>query len=165
MTKKPISILAINPGSRYIGTAVFFGFDLIDWRVKNVDAYIPSEKLRKASAIVRSFIDEYQPSILVVKKLHRCRSSATLKSLVGRIKQLARKRHLKVYQYSIKETEAFFSQQRKINKRQLARLLSQKYPALFYEFQKEAFNKNPYHIRAFEAVALGAVCSQQLDKK
>ena len=34
MTNKPLKILAINPGTRYLGIAVFVGTDLREWAVK-----------------------------------------------------------------------------------------------------------------------------------
>jgi hypothetical protein len=53
----------------------------------------------------------------------------------------------------------------KLNKRKLAELLAAMYPALVYDFQREAENRNPYRVRMFEAVALAAVCWQEIENK
>jgi hypothetical protein len=141
MTKKLLKVLAINPGSSYVGVAVFEGSELKDWRLKVI-----------------------KPNVLAIKRLHPSRRSINLNQLVSRIKQLSKRKGLKIVRYSIKDLETFFSPAERINKKKLAEMLATKYPALWHEFDKERHNKNPYHIRVFEAVALGAVCSQQLDK-
>jgi len=50
-----------------------------------------------------------------------------------------------------------------MNKMKLAQLLALRYPALWHEFNKERNNKNPYYKRIFEAIAIGEVCSEELD--
>jgi len=162
MPKKLIKILAINPGTRYIGIAVFEGPELLDWRVKVFKGKWSKEKLKKILASVRLSIERYEPDALVIKRLHRCRSSANLNLLVTRIKQLARRKGLRAYQYSIKEAETFLIRDYRANKRNLAELLASKYPELMHEFNKEKTNKNSYYLRMFEAVGLGAVCFHKL---
>jgi len=163
MPKKILKILAINPGTRYVGTAVFEGPELLDWRVKVIKGKWSKEKSKKLMMVVRSLIEQYEPDVLAIKKLHHCRSSVNLNRSVSRIKQLSKRKGLKLYQYSIKELEAFFFPGKKANKRRLAETLTSKYPVLLHEFNKERNNRNSYHIRMFEAVALGAVCSHKLN--
>jgi len=163
MPKKITKILAINPGTRYLGIAVFEGPELLDWRVKVIKGKWSKEKQQKTLAVVRNLIERYQPNVLAIKKLHRSRSSGNLNQLVSRIKQHSKRKGLKVYQYPIKELEAFFFGKAKANKNKLAEILTSKYPFLLHEFNKERSSRNSYHIRVFEAVALGAVCSQQLE--
>ena len=75
MPKKPPRILAVNPGSRYIGIAVFRGPELLDWGVKVVAGKTPSGKLGSVRAILRDCVERYDPDVLVIKRLHRSRSS------------------------------------------------------------------------------------------
>jgi len=164
MPKKIPKILTINPGTRYLGIAVFEGQELLDWRVKVIKGKWSKDKQHKTLVIVRTLIGRYQPDILAIKKLHQSRSSGNLNQLVSRIKQHSKRKGLKVYQYSIKELEAFFFGEVKANRNKLAEILASKYTFLRHELNKENANKNSYHIRVFEAVALGAVCSHQLEK-
>jgi hypothetical protein len=83
---------------------------------------------------------------------------------VTRIKEISKRKGIKVYQYSIKDLEEFFIQDDKLNKKNLAEAIVSENPALFHELQKEKAHKNPYYIRVFEAVALASVCFYQLDK-
>jgi len=163
MQRKLRKILAINPGTRYLGIAVFEGQELLDWRVKVIKGKWSKEKQQKTLAVARLFMDQYEPDVLAIKKLHRSRSSGNLNQLVSRIKQHSKRKGLKIYQYSIKELEVFFFGEVKANRNKLAEILASKYTFLIHEFNKERSNRNSYHIRVFEAVALGAVCSRQLE--
>jgi hypothetical protein len=80
------------------------------------------------------------------------------------IREFARKRGMRVYQYSIEEIENFFSPEDRTNKKELAGILASRYPELSHDLEREKTHRNPYHSRMFEAVALGSMCFQQLDK-
>jgi hypothetical protein len=61
--------------------------------------------------------------------------------------------------------EAFLCGEKRKNKRSLAEAVAADYPELYLELQieypkpqSEKKQKSPYHIRMFEAVALGAMC-------
>lgn len=164
MYKKPITILGINPGARYIGIAVFQGAELRDWGIKVIKGKWSKEKLKKIIEIISGFIEQYEPDALAIKSLHPSRSSPNLNRLVAKIKELSEKKGVKVYQYSIAELKTFFSPEEKINKKKLAERIASKYPDLFHELNREKNHKNPYHIRMLEAVVLGSICFYQLDK-
>jgi hypothetical protein len=68
---------------------------------------------------------------------------------------------MKVYEYSIKELEEIFLRDERHNKKNLVEKMVSDYPFLIHELEKERAHKNPYHIRMFEAVALGAACFQK----
>jgi len=164
MPKEPLKIIAINPGTRYLGIAVFQGTELMDWRIKILKGKWSKEKMKKAIGIISDFIERYETAVLAIKKLHPSRRSQNLTLLVARIKEFSKRRGLKVYQYSIKELEDFFVENEKLNKRNLAEAVVSKYPVLSHDLNEERSHKNPYHIRAVEAVALASICLSQLDK-
>jgi len=164
MMYEPIRIMGINPGTRYLGIAIFLGSELREWRIKIFSGKWSKEKMEKIKRIVQGFIEHYEPNILAIKKLHPSRSSKSLKYLVNRIKELSRRKGLKVYQYSIKDIEKFFLPEEKTNKSKMVKVLASEYPDLFHEFKKEKSNKNPYYIRMFESVALASLSFNQLDK-
>ena len=164
MPKKPLKIIGINPGTRYLGIAVFQGPELVDWRIKVLKGKWSKEKMKRAIKIISDFIERYDPYILAIKKLHASRSSLNLKHLVTRIKALATRNKVKFYQYSIKELEHFFLEDEKHNKKTLAEKIASEYPVLCHELKKEKTHKNAYYFRMFEAVALASVCFHQLDR-
>jgi hypothetical protein len=162
MLERIVKILAINPGSKYLGVAIFQGLELKDWGVKIIKGKGLKAKMEKVKKEIFFLIDCWRPNVLAIKLLHPSRSSETLNEIVKKIKQIGRRKGLRIYQYSIKELEDFFSSKERINKQELAEILVSKYPELLSEYEKERNHKNPYHIRMFEAVALGSVCSHKL---
>ena len=164
MIREPIKILAINPGARYLGIAIFRGAELRDWRVKVAGGKWSEKKVKNIKGIILSLIDKYEPSVLAIKKLNPCRSSSNLTRLTNEIKNLVKKKGLRVYQYSLNDLESFFSPKNKINKKKMSDIVTREYTALCHELKKEKSNKNPYYIRMFEAVALGLVCFHKLDR-
>jgi Holliday junction resolvasome RuvABC endonuclease subunit len=164
MPKNLLKVLAINPGSKYIGIAVFDGPELEDWRIKTIKGEWSESKLGTIKRLVSDCIEQYNPGALVLKRLHQSRSSTGLNKLVSTIKQSPKKRNLKVYEYSIKDVKDFFLPKGRINKSKLAEIITSRYPVLSHDFRKEQKNKNSYYIRMFEAVALGAMCVNKSEK-
>jgi len=164
MSKKPLKIIGINPGSKYLGIAIFQGSDLRYWGIKVLKGKWSKEKIERAKEIISDFIAQYGLNVLAIKKLHPSRSSKNLNRLVTRIKEFSKRKGLRIYEYSMKDLEKFFSPEEKINKRKMAELVASEYPFLFQVLEKERRNKNPYAIRMFEAIALGIRCFHQLDR-
>jgi Holliday junction resolvasome RuvABC endonuclease subunit len=164
MNRRPLRIIGINPGTRYLGIAVFQGPELVDWRIKALKGKWSKDKMKRTLAIISDFIERYEPNFLAIKRLHPSRRSRNLAQLVARIKEFSRRKGLRIFQYSIKDVEKFFIEEDKLNKKNLDKAIVLKNPALFHELQKERAHKNPYYIRVFEAVALASVCFYQLDK-
>ncbi len=159
------TILGVNPGSRYLGIAVFHGLALIDWRIMALRGRWSSRKLRKCVRIIRSFLVRYRPEALAIKRIHPSRTSRHVEQIIGAIRSVCEQRGLSVNQYSIKRLETHFLPDAPLNRRELSAMIVSQYPDLLGEFQKEATAKNPYHVRMFEAVALGALCAHQLDNQ
>jgi len=157
MTKKDKRILGINPGTRYLGLAVFCGSELLDWRVKTFRGKWRKEKAGKIIKIMNDYIELYNINTISLKKCHPSRASKNLNLLVLRIKALARRKKIKVYQYSIKELEKLFLDNEKLNGKNLAEKIVSEYPVLIYDFQREKSNRNSYYLKGLEAVALGAI--------
>jgi hypothetical protein len=77
------------------------------------------------------------------------------------------RKRIALAQYSIKQLEESFCGEGQKNKKSLAEVMAALYLELFFELHTEypeligkdkKENPNPYHIRMFEAVALGAMC-------
>jgi len=163
MIKKPLAILGISPGSKYLGISIFQGSDLSYWGIKVLKGVWSKEKIKKAKKILSNLIDRHDVNVVAIKKLHPSRSSKNLNRFVTIIKEFSKEKRLKVCQYSLKDLKNFFSLGLKMNKRQMAELIVTQYPFLEHQFEKEKRNKNPYFIRMFEAIALGTFCFHQLD--
>lgn len=163
MTRKYNRILGINPGTRYLGLAIFDGSNLLDWRIKTFIGKWTRAKAYRILDIVREQIELYDISAIAIKKLHPARTSRNLKLLVSKIKVIAKRKKIKVRQYSINELERFYLEGEKHNKRNLAEKIVAEYPMLVYELNKEKSKKHSYYMRVIEGVALGMKIKNAFD--
>ena len=164
MFKKPITILAINPGTKYLAIAILRDAELQEWFIKIFKGKWSKEKRHAILATIETLMDRYQVRVLAIKRLHPSRSSRNLDSLVSGIKRDTGRRGLRVHEYSIKQMEQSFSMDGKPNRKKMAEQVVREYPVLFNEFEREKQHKNPYWARLFEAVALGSVCHDELER-
>ena len=163
MAKESLRILAVNPGTRYLGVAVFYGADLRDWGVKTMAKNFHRSNVAPALTTISKLIRTHQINCLTLKTLHPSRSSAQLRSLVESVKQLARERKVSIREYSIDGMKRLLIHGRKKNKKELMESVAGQYPFLIPELKQENSHKNSYLVRMFEAVALGMVCSNELE--
>jgi len=158
MPIKPLKILGVNPGTRYLGYANLNNEELTDWGIKVVKGKWSRKKKEKVLEIIMKLIEYYEPNVVAIKKVHPSHGSRNLFRLTDDIVLIGKKKHLKIRYYSIRELKTFFCPGKKANRLILAQRLSSVYPALYHELKKETARERPYYLRMFEAVALGALC-------
>ena len=159
----PIKILSIVPGTKYLGVALIYGAELRDWRVKCLNTKGNEDKTRKAKEIILDFIEKYNPQVLAIKKLDPKRSSKNLNSLARKIREFAKRKGLTTCQLKLSEVKESIAPGKRINKKNLSKMVVSQYPELLFDFDKEKKNKNTYYQRRFEAVALGLACFYKID--
>jgi hypothetical protein len=163
MTDKPITVLGINPGTKYLAISVFRGPELREWYIKSFKGTWSEEKMQSILASVAGLISWYRADALAIKRLHPARTSKGLDLLTKTIRNEAGHRGLKVRQYSVTQIETAFCEGARMNKKIMADKVVAKYPVLWADLDKEKSHKNPYYLRLFEAVALGSICHNDLD--
>ncbi|OPY74199.1 MAG: hypothetical protein A4E63_00805 [Syntrophorhabdus sp. PtaU1.Bin050] len=82
MLQQTLTILAVNPGTKYIGVAILQDSDLVYWGVKVLKGKWSDAKMKNAEASFNNFINQYHVDILTIKKLHPSRSSGNLDVVV-----------------------------------------------------------------------------------
>jgi hypothetical protein len=162
MPKKEINILAVNPGTKYLGLAAFQGSDLVYWGVKVLKGKWSREKMRNIEGILLDLIAQHDITVLTLKKPHSSRSSRNLNCLVAAVERLARKKRLKVRFYSLSDLKDFLALGMKINKIDLAGMAVARYQFLIHQLEKEKKNKHPYFTRMFEAIAAGILAFNRI---
>jgi hypothetical protein len=155
MQSKEINILAINPGTKYLGFAVFQGSDLVHWGIKVLKGKWSKEKEENVRVILLNLIDRHNIKALVLKNIYHSRGSYYLASLVKAIEKVAKEMRLKTYRYHLNDVKKSFSQDAKINKVDMAGLVANRYQFLGNTMEREKNHKHPYFIRMFEAIAAG----------
>ena len=161
--KTPIRILAIVPGTKYLGVALFYGSSLRDWRVKCLNGKGIENRTKKAKEIISNYIQQYSPQVLAIKKLDSKRSSENLNSLARKIREFTKRKGLITSQLRLSEIKGPIAPGQRINKKELAKIITSRYPELLFDFEKEKKNRNTYYQRMFEAVALGLACFYKAD--
>jgi len=159
----PIKILSIVPGTKYLGVALFYGAELRDWRIKILNAKEIESRIKKAKEVISDYIQQYNPQVLAIKKLDPKRSSKNLNSLARKVKEFAKRKDLTLCQLKLSEIKGSIAPGKRINKKNLSKMVVSQYPELFFDFKKENKNKNAYYQRMFEAVALGLACFYKVD--
>jgi hypothetical protein len=164
MRKKEHNILAINPGTKYLGLAVFQGTDLVYWAIKVLKGKWSREKLRRAEKIISDLIEQRDVNVLVLKRLHHSRSSRNLNYLVAAIERLAKKEGLRLRRYALGDLQNFLAPDMKVNKLDMAGLVVARYRFLVPHLEGERKHRHPYFVRMFEAIAAGMVVTNRLNR-
>ena len=163
MQEKEIRVLAVNPGSRYVGIAVFHGLELLDWGVRSIREKSQNEKFDHLKSILSELVETHGINCLAMKALHPARSSDNLCQLTTSLKEWATETVHFIYEYTIKEVEAFLLPSEGLNKHFLMEGVANTYPFLFPELGGERQNRNAYLVRMFEAVAIGMRCLGEME--
>ena len=164
MTPPCPTLLAVNPGTRYLGVALFRGTCLIERRIKVVRAGSPDGKSACVAAIIDALVEQHEPHILVLKKPHPSRTSVLLDRLTLEITQLGVHHELRVYAFTTATMARLLSPEGHASKRALAQYVVTEHPMLQHELNRELAARHAYHSRMFEAVALGMTARRYLGR-
>jgi hypothetical protein len=164
VSKASPSILAIAPGARYLGFAVFAGKELVRFGVRS----FPGKKtkanlLTQALALLETLSRRHRPTILVVEDLfyREARQSPLLQHLVPALKKWGKGRKLKTVTYLPSVVKARFCMGRKKTRAALAAAMVERYWFL-YSYLKPGRTQH-YWQQMFDAVALGTLaCEERL---
>jgi Holliday junction resolvasome RuvABC endonuclease subunit len=149
------NILAINPGTRYVGLAIFEGTDLVYWRTRMLRGRWSKEKIRSVERIIIEHVEHYHVTTIAVKDPYSYKASRNLKYLTSAIVRLAQRRKLKLHLYRLNDLKDALAPGLKVNKTDLAGLVAAQYRFLIPLLEKERKNKHSYLLRMFEAAAAG----------
>ncbi len=164
MREREIRILAVNPGSIYVGIAVFHGLELVDWGVRSIREKSVQDKAERLKRIMAEMMERDGINCFAIKRIHPARSSENLQAITRSMKEWARKEGMEVHEHSIKEIESSLLSSERRNKQVLMEEGAVRYSFLYPELEKERQNRNPYLVRMFEAVALGMKCLSDMEK-
>ena len=162
MFQESLTILAVNPGTKHLGLAVFEASDLVYWAIRVLKGKWSGKKLADSETVLETLIDHYDVGMLVLKKLDSSRTSGNLDCLVRSIIKLAKKKGIRLCFYTIGDIKKCLAVGMKTNKMVLAGIVTARYPFLAHELEREKRHKHPYFVRMFEAIAAGVVTYNRL---
>lgn len=155
----PNVILAIAPGKRELGVAVFVGADLVYSSVKTI-RHRKSRKLllREIAAILRQLFEEFSITIVVIKAITQYQKlSPDLKRIVARIKFEADQKGLQVTGITLEQIKSVLCKDEKATEKKAFETLLADYPQLEKYWNRPNKWQNDYYAFLFSAVAVGAV--------
>jgi RNase H-fold protein (predicted Holliday junction resolvase) len=158
---KPNRILAIYPGVKEMGFAVFDEETLIRFGVKNLrNGKNPEKILERGKKVITDLKKKFNPGVLVlgIPDHPKRTKNPLLKKLVRAIQETAKKERMKVYEYEPSAARELIYKEGKPTRGNVARFIASLYPEL------EAYvprtrrilwsKKDFYWLNAFEACTL-----------
>ena len=164
MTKKhPLRILAIDPGTRHMGVALFENGYPVHAGVKTIKKYkSPHETLRDCRKVVLSLIDDFRPQAIVVEKTFFAnnRNSSLLNVLGDEIKAIGKRKKIQVLGYAPSTVKKAVCGHGRASKEEVARVIVAKYPELKVYLTQDRKWKEKFHQNMFDAVALAVLATK-----
>jgi Holliday junction resolvasome RuvABC endonuclease subunit len=164
MPTKPTKILAIDPGTKELGVAVLLGDRLEYYGVKTFKRRQPAHAfLAAVMRYVTDLIADHQPAALAVEKTYFIQRQAALLNITAKeIKHTAKRSGLAVFEFAPVKVRQHICGTEKSTKRQTAKILASRYPELARYLKQPSKWEALYWAHAFDAVAVGLVCFDEI---
>ncbi len=159
-------ILAIAPGKREFGIAVFSGRELIYFAIRTVSRR-HSDELQKEEIIelLKELFTCFNPQLVALKAISKYQqTSVSLKGIVKLIKRRAKAEQVPAIEISHKQVKSFFEDAEKRTQKNAFQMLVLLYPELRQFFSRPNRWQNDYYRNLLSAVSVGFVCLKSLNK-
>jgi crossover junction endodeoxyribonuclease RuvC len=160
MPKNGSKILAIDPGTRYMGVAFLDNGSLIYCGVKVIrNRRSPHEILWACRKIILRLIKDFQPEVLVVEKTFfaKNKNTALLNVLFEEIKNIGRRKGLRVIAFAPSTLKKMTCGNGRASKEEVAKVVVSKFPELKVFLTQDRKWKERFHQNMFDAIALGVM--------
>lgn len=157
-------ILAIDPGTRYLGVAVLDQSGLLYYGVKDLRAERPADELVRATRVVLlRLIADYRPIVLAYEKTFyvQSKNSALLQVQEAELKRVGREAGLPLAGYAPTRVRKLLCRDGWATKQRVADVLVRRFPELApYRHRDE--RRERYWLNMFDAVAVAVVYQEHL---
>ena len=160
-------ILAIDPGTHYIGVAVLDGMKLAYYGVKTLPKMkSPHDLLNEGRKAIRNLISDFKPAKLVVEKTFFAnnRNSALLNVFADEIIAIGRRAKLKVITMAANTVRKIICENGLASKADVAREIAKRYNELKPYLSSDRKWKEEYYHNMFDAVALAVAETEESGK-
>ncbi len=160
--KKNKRVLAIDPGTHYIGVAVLDGTKLVYYGVKTLsNRKSPHDILTEGRNIIRGLIDDYKPKTLAVEKTFFAnnKNSALLNLFADEIVAIGKRRRLRVVTMAANVVRKEICGNGWATKRDVAQEVCRRFPELVPYLSSDRKWKEEFFCNMFDAVALAVAAS------
>ena len=159
MNFSPNVILAIAPGKRELGIAIFAGADLIYVSVKTIRQRKSRRGLLKEiSGILKKLFESFPVKRVVIKSISQYQKrSPNLEKIARRIKAESRKNNLETAEVTLEQIKLILGENKTATEKKAFETLLASYPELERYWSRPNKWQNDYYAFLFSAVATGAV--------
>ncbi len=160
--KKNNRVLAIDPGTHYIGVAVLDGAKLAYYGVKTLShRKSPHDILMEGRKLIRELIDDFKPKTLAVEKTFFAnnRNSALLNVFANEIVAIGKRKGLRVKLLAANVVRKELCRNGWATKREVAQEICHRFPELMPFLSSDRRWKEDFYLNMFDAVALGIAAS------
>ncbi len=165
--KKTNKILAIDPGTRYWGIAIFKDRTLSVTMVETlIDNHSPANRLKEAKKIFSSLIEDYSPNVIVLEKpfFFWSKQAYFLNTLIDELKSMAAKKRISLHEYSPRTVRKAVCGNGNTSKKDMAKFLTLIYPGLRIRLNQDKKYKELYWGHMFDAVGLGLCYLKKIEE-
>jgi crossover junction endodeoxyribonuclease RuvC len=150
-------ILAIDPGTRFMGIALLDNGKLVYHTVKVIaKGRSPQQTLQRAKDAIVQVMDDFEPNIVSVERtfFNQNRNTALLNVLFDEIRSVARRRRLAFVSYAPSTIKKFICGNGHADKKQVAMAVVARFPELKVYLTQDRAWKERFHHNMFDATAL-----------
>ena len=159
INSQPEVILAIAPGKREVGLAVFVDADLVYVSVKTIRKRKSGNfLLKEITGILQKLFEGFSIKIVVTKSINQYQKlSPDLIKIVERIKIESAQKGLQVIEITLEEIKSVLCKSEKATEKKAFEALLTTYPELVRYWNRPNKWQNDYYAFLFSAVAVGEV--------
>lgn len=160
------TILAIDPGTHYMGVAVLTAPELVYYGVKRFKEHRPADALIRATrATLQQLIALHRPAILAYEKTFyvQAKRSALLHVQEAEITRVGRLAGLRAFGYAPTRVRSLLCQDGRATKLVVARVLVDRFPELGRYLGTGSASQDLYWLNMFDAIAVGVVCAEAIE--
>jgi len=161
-------ILAIDPGTRYIGIAYFDDKKLTYYGVKTIEKKeFPRDTLKESRTLLLRLISDFDPDTLVVEKtfFSNNKNSALLNVLADEMLKIGKSKGLKVISFAANTVRKLICGNGAATKDDVAKVIITLYPELKPYLHSDKKWKELFYRNIFDAIALGLSIYRSIKQK
>ncbi len=166
MPKSNQTILSVAPSARELGVAVFCGESLLYYGVKTVKATRQSGSLpENVGKCVSQLLADYEPDYVAFSTPATVQQQTfSILTVAEMIRQTVEENKIEFSEYRMSVVRRRLSPKTKSGKREIAKLLASRFPELERYLYSQNLWQYVYYARIFDAVAIGLVCLEDVNK-
>jgi crossover junction endodeoxyribonuclease RuvC len=165
MRNKVERILAIDPGTRFMGIALLENTKLIYHGVKVFQgATTPQKALQEATAAVSQLIGDYKPHVVALEHTYFAGNmrAEPLNRLFGKMIAMVKRRKLRLIILAPSQVKHYVTGYGRADKVAVSEAVAQRYPELSVYLRQNRQWQTRFHANMFDAVAIGLTALERL---